>query len=197
VVVAGEPHHVTQRGNNRQPVFSNDRDRVRYLRFLRQECGRHGVRIIGFCLMPNHIHLVVIPERIDSLAKAVGRAHYAYTFSCRTAYGNTGHLWQNRYYSTPLDPGHLVAALAYVDLNPVRASIVSEPEDFIWSSARAHLSQRDTHGILDMNWWRESGLASDWKQHLRLGVADEVTAELRHATQTGKPRWKVPADGQG
>jgi len=197
VVVAGAPHHVTQRGHDRQAVFLDDRDRIRYLRFLRIEGERYGLSVLGFCLMPNHVRLIVVPKTPKSMARAVGRTHYAYTRSFHTAHDHSGYLWQNRYYSTPLDQDHLVAALAYVDLNPVRAGLVATPEDYIWSSARAHVSDCDYTGVLDLNWWKQSGLTEEWKERLEAGIGDSVVAELREATVSGQPPWSVAVDSQG
>jgi putative transposase len=196
VVVAGAPHHVTQRGHDRQTTFLDDRVRIRYLRFLRIEGERYGLSVLGFCLMPNHVHLIVVPRTPKSMARAVGRTHYAYTHFFHTAHDHSGHLWQNRYYFTPLDQDHLVAALAYVDLNPVRAGHVATPEDYIWSSARAPVSGCDSAGILDLNWWKQSGLADEWKERIAAGVDDSVVAELREATVSGQPPWSVTVDGQ-
>ena len=123
VVAAGVPHHITQRGNNRQDVFLLDDDRRFYLETLRERSQRHGVTLLGYCLMTNHVHLVAIPERPDSLARALGQSHSRYAQRFNRRYGRTGHLWQNRFYSCPLGRTHLVRALLYVDLNPVRAGL--------------------------------------------------------------------------
>ena len=131
------------------------------------------------------------------MGKAIGRAHYAYTQSFHTAHNRSGHLRQGRYYSTPLDADHLVAALAYVDLNPVRARLVDSPYEHPWSSARAHVSERDPQGILDLDWWRASKLAADWESRLSAGLDDQVATALREATLTGQPPWKVVVDSQG
>src|SRR5690606_36473377 len=112
--------------------------------------------------MPNHVHLIVVPSSPASMAKAVGRTHYRYTQIFHTAHNRSGHLWQNRYYSTPLDRSHLVTALAYVDANPVRAGPTTFATEYLWSSARAHVVGRDPIGLLDLDWWRESRLAEDW-----------------------------------
>ena len=147
--------------------------------------------------MPNHVHLIVIPATDKSMGRAIGRAHYAYTQSWCKAHGHSGHLWQGRYYSTPLDADHLVAALTYVDLNPLRARIVASAQEYAWSSASAHISGCDPHGILDLDWWKESRLGADWEARLSVKLDDEVIAELRDATRSGQPPWKVAVDSQG
>ena len=193
--MAGVPHHVTQRGNNRQIVFLDDRDRVVYLQVLCEESRRHGLGVLGYCLMPNHIHLIVVPSSPTSMAKAVGRTHYRYTQIFHSAHNRSGHLWQNRYYSTPLDGSHLVSALAYVDANPVRAALTKLATEYLWSSARAHVVGRDPSGLLDLDWSRESRLAEDWDQRLRGSISADEIAELRQATLSGRPPWTV-ADSQ-
>ena len=139
VVAAGVPHHITQRGNNRQDIFLLDDDRRFYLDTLRERSQRYGVTLLGYCLMTNHVHLVAIPERPDSLARALGQSHSRYAQRFNRRYGRSGHLWQNRFYSCPLGRTHLVRALLYGDLNPVRAGLVGRAEEYPWSSARAHL----------------------------------------------------------
>ena len=131
VVAAGAPHHVTQRGNARQPVFFCDHDRPSYLALLAEWNRRCGVQLLGYCLMTNHVHLVVVPATERSLAKAIGRTHYLYTRYVNHCRQRSGHLWQNRFFSTVLDRDHLVVALRYVDLNPVRARLASSAGDVV------------------------------------------------------------------
>jgi putative transposase len=119
VVIPGVPHHVTQRGNNRQDVFYTDDDRRHYLRLL----GEQSHRVLGYCLITNHVHLVVVPEHENSLARAIGRTHYLYTLYINRMHSRSGHLWQNRFFSCGLDEKHAYCALRYVELNPVRARI--------------------------------------------------------------------------
>ena len=111
VVAAGVPHHITQRGNNRQNVFLLGDDRRFYLETLRERSRRHRVTLLGYCLMTNHVHLVAIPERPNSLALALGQCHSRYAQHFNRCYERTGHLWQNRFYSCPLGRTHLVRAL--------------------------------------------------------------------------------------
>ncbi len=138
-ILPGMPCHITQRGVDRQPTFTSDLDRSTYLRLLRDSLHDTQVAILGYCLMTNHVHLIAIPERDDSLAVLLRRVHgrYAQYYNARS--GRTGHLWQNRFFACLLDSAHLWAALAYVERNPVRAAIVPWPADYPWSSAAAHL----------------------------------------------------------
>ncbi len=138
MVAEGVPHPLTQRGNNRQDVFLQDADRRLYIKTIRTKAQGHDLTVLGYCLMTNHVHLAVVPKRPTSLARAVGHAHRRYTAAFNRKYGRSGHLWQNRFYSCPLGPGHLVAAPAYVDLNPVRAGLVGKARQYPWSIAGAH-----------------------------------------------------------
>jgi putative transposase len=187
VVAEGVPHHITQRGNNRQDVFLLDEDRRFYLDNLRFQARRHGVRLLGYCLMGNHVHLIAVPERPDGLALALGRLHGNYARRFNRRYRRSGHLWQNRFYSCPLGPSHLWRALLYVDMNPVRAGMLSDPTAYPWSSAAAH-ANRDAAGLLDSREWHEVDPDSDWKQLLLTRAPDAAEcASLRAATYQGHP----------
>jgi putative transposase len=189
----GAPHHVTQRGNNRQTVFFRDSDRQVYMAFLIERCRKFELTLLGWCLMPNQIHLVAVPERADSLARALGRAHYDYAAYFNHRKRRSGHVWQNRFYSTPLDRDHLGTALRYVDLNPVRGGLVERAADYRWSSARAHIEGRDPSGMLDLKTWKQICPCRDWEQALAWSNADEQLAErLRQATRTGRPSGPEP-----
>jgi putative transposase len=185
VVAAGVPHHVTQRGNNRQDVFLTDDDRRYYLSVLRDRSQQAGLQLLGYCLMTNHVHLVAIPTRAESLARALGRAHSSYAQRFNRRYRRSGHLWQNRFYSCPLGASHLVRALAYVDLNPVRAGLVGRAADYPWSSARAHSESAASDPCIDGWSWDELGLGPDWAVFLEQREA--AGAELRAATYAGLP----------
>jgi len=99
VVIPGCAHHVTQRGNNRQAVFFVEDDYRVYLELLAHQAARHDLRINGYCLMPNHVHLVATPRQETSLSRAVGRTHYLYTQYINRLHGRSGHLWQSRFFS--------------------------------------------------------------------------------------------------
>jgi putative transposase len=110
-VLPGVPYHVTQRGVDRQATFSLDEDRHTYLRLLRENLSEADVRVWGWCLMSNHVHLVLLPGREDSLSLLMRRVHGRYAQYYNTRWGRTGHLWQNRFFSCILGIEHLWAAL--------------------------------------------------------------------------------------
>ena len=143
VVVPGYPHHVTQRGNRRQQTFFCETDFSVYKSLLAEWCRLCGVEIWAYCLMTNHVHLIAIPETEAGLRTAVGETHRRYTRRINFGHDWRGHLWQGRFASVVLDGPHLMAAVRYVEQNPVRAGICAQPWEYQWSSAVAHLERRD------------------------------------------------------
>ena len=185
IVVPGCPHHVTQRGNRGVDIFADDEDRHAYLRFLRRYAVQYGLAIWAYCLMGNHVHLVVVPEREESLARTLHDAHtvYAMRFNSRMQVG--GHLWQARFYSAPMDDEHLWAAVRYVERNPVRAGMVKHAADYPWSSAAAHCGIR--HDALLSPEFPPPGQIEDWPEWLRNDGDTRMIARIRRQTHTGKP----------
>jgi putative transposase len=184
-VAAGVPHHITQRGNRRQPTFFGDADFRAYLDLLAAWCGRSGVEVWAYCLMPNHVHLVAVPAAGDSLRRALGEAHRRYTRAINARHGWVGHLWQARFSSCALDDAHLVAAARYVELNPVRARLVARAEDWPWSSARAHLAGRDD-GVARVAPLLEA-VGGDWAAFLDAPGGGGERDALRLHARTGRP----------
>jgi putative transposase len=134
-IVSGLPCHVTQRGVDRRETFSEDADRRTYLGLLQQNLPDADVQLLGWCLMSNHVHLILIPGREDSLAVLLRRVHGRYAQYYNARHGRSGHLWQNRFFACALSRSHLWTALAYVDNNPVRAGLVNLAAEYSWSSA--------------------------------------------------------------
>ena len=185
VVVPGYPHHITQRGNRRLPTFYSDADYEAYLALLAEQCAAHGVRIWAWCLMPNHVHLIAVPEWAEGLAPAVGRAHWRYTRHVNFREGWRGHLWQGRFASCPMDAAHTLAAARYVERNPVRAGLVKRAWQWPWSSAAAHVA--GTGDALIAPGGPLAAEVTDWPDFLRT-ADDEATLEtLRRHARTGRP----------
>jgi len=187
VVVPGLPHHITQRGNGRQDVFRCDEDRQLYLELFLEYSERYRLDTWGFCLMTNHVHLLAVPERPNSLAKAIGRAHADYSRFFNVRYGRSGHLLEARYFSCPVEGPQIWAALRYIERNPVDAGIVGEPQDWRWSSARAHLSLAQPDGFLSMTAWRQSFDSESWRAELARGHDEDAARGLREASMRGRP----------
>jgi putative transposase len=139
IVLPGIPHHVTQRGNRRERVFFEDGDYALYLDLLSEAAERARVAIWAYCLMPNHVHIIAVPSDEDGLRRPFRYVHRHYTGYINARMRVTGHLWQGRFSSVAMDEAHLVCALRYVALNPVRARLAKRAEDWQWSSTRAHL----------------------------------------------------------
>ena len=140
IVVPGYPHHITQRGNRRQQTFFNDDDYQADIELMSHWCREHAVDIWGYCLMPNHVHLIAVPSDEDGLRHAIGEAHRRYTRHVNFRQGWRGHLWQGRFCSCVMQENHLIACIRYIGMNPVRAKLVKAPEKWQWSSAAAHIS---------------------------------------------------------
>jgi putative transposase len=143
LVLPGIPHHVTQRGNGRQQTFFEEGDYALYLDLFAQAARKAGCEIWAYCLMPNHVHAIIVPRDEDGLRATFGDLHRRYTGYINARARRTGHLWQGRFGSVAMDEAHLYHALRYVSLNPVRARLVKRPEQWRWSSARAHLAGAD------------------------------------------------------
>ena len=180
-VLPGIPHHVTQRGNRRQPTFFSDADYALYLGLLRYWCSRSDTAIWAWCLMPNHVHLVLVPSRADGLRSALAPAHRRYTWEVNQREGWRGHLWQSRFASFAMDEAHLHACLRYVELNPVRAGLVERPEDWRWSSARAHLGLEGEALAAPLR-----DRVTDWRAFLDAGLADDAAEAVRIAEWLGR-----------
>lgn len=182
LVLPGVPHHVTQRGNRRQPTFFGDADYALYLDLLRFWCGRAGTAVWAWCLMPNHVHLILVPGHQDGLRAALAAVHRRYTWQVNQREGWRGHLWQSRFASAPMDEAHLHACLRYVELNPVGARLVDRAEDWRWSSARTHPGLAGDP-VTALEPARER--IGDWAAFLALGVADAEREAIRAAEQSG------------
>lgn len=187
IVLPGWPHHVVQRGNQRQVVFFSDDDRQRYLQLLAKHFAAYHVAMLGFCLMDNHTHLVVVPKEVDSLARGVGRAHRDFARWQNIQCDRVGHLWQNRYFSCPVEEERAWQVLSYVELNPVRAGLVANAWDWHWSSARSHADGIDRTGLLDMRPWQKHFDGERWMRFIERAALDRYTAVgIRMATSTGR-----------
>ena len=186
IVIPEVPHHVTQRGNNHQPIFLENEDRAVYLSILKEYCTLYGLHVFGYCLMTNHVHLVVTPPTQRSLSSGIGYSHRLYAQKINKKYDRSGHLWESRYYSCPLDDSHFIQALIYTDRNPVRAGIVDSAIQYRWSSAKAHSGLRDSAGLVDPDSWTKISAAYDWEELMSKEENENELTELRYYTDTGK-----------
>ena len=201
IVVPDVAHHVTQRGNRRMPIFFCDADRELYLELLREGMRSAGVNCLAWCFMDNHVHLILVPHDTDGLRAALGEAHRRYTRHINFREGWRGYLFQGRFASYPMDDAHLMAAVRYVERNPVAAGMVEQASDWRWSSAASHIAGKAlAHDpITDIG---ALGLhVRNWKAMLRLGleasdvgaegqaIADAIEARLSTGRPLAAPEW--------
>jgi putative transposase len=187
VMVAGFAHHIVQRGSNGQATFLTPGDRQVYLEMASRQLAPSGLRLIAYCLMTNHVHLIAVPERGDSLSTWVQRVHgrYAQYLNART--GRSGHLWHHRYFACVLSPKHLTVALRYVEQNPVRAGLIrGDPASYEWSSCRAHVTGV-LDPFLDRAEWDLRGGTAGWRDLLVEPDRKPVQHLLRRCTFAGRP----------
>jgi len=178
------PHYITQRGNRRQRTFFCDDDYQAYRELMGEWCGAHQVEIWAYCLMPNHVHLIAVPQSADGLSRAIGEAHRRYTRLVNFRKGWHGHLWQGRFASFVLDKHHLLTATRYVELNPVRAGLVNAPTRYRWSSARAHARGKDDSLVRVAPLLK---LAPNWRGFLARVIREADIKVLRAHERTGRP----------
>ncbi len=184
VVAPGIPHHVTQRGNRRQQVFFGDDDYAAYRALLAEGCRAAGVAVSAYCLMPDHVHLILTPSDADGLRAALGETHRRYTRHVNLREGWRGYLWQGRFASCPMDEAYLLTCARYVELNPVRARLARRARDWRWSSARAHLAGEDDELVRVRPLL---ALAPDWREFLAAGLGAADHEAIRAGERTGRP----------
>jgi len=185
IVIPGLPHLVTQRGNRGEPTFFEEDDYALYLDLLADSSARARTKVWAYCLMPNHVHMIVVPSNEDGLRQTFADLHRRYTSFVNARARTTGHLWQGRYGSVIMDEAHLLTAVRYVTLNPVRAQLVKRARDWKWSSARAHFKGKDDHVVTVKPVLDRVG---KFGQFLRVRSDDDVDyAPLRRAETIGRP----------
>ncbi|NLV44473.1 MAG: transposase [Candidatus Hydrogenedentes bacterium] len=188
IVVPEVPHHITQRGNNKQDIFFVDDDRYVYLELLGAQGAKYGLHIDGYCLMTNHVHIIGTPATEDAIAKAMGRTHFLYTQYINRMHHRSGHLWQNRFYSCAMEDDYFLKALCYVERNPVRAGLADYAWDYAWSSARAHCGDAPRNALLQLDDWRDRMPGESWREVLEsFRDAGEAAGRMYCHTNTGRP----------
>ncbi|MEA3011943.1 MAG: REP-associated tyrosine transposase [Sphingomonadales bacterium] len=184
LVAPDVPHHVTQRGNRREPAFSSDADYGLYLDLLGDACGRAGTAVWAWCLMPDRVHLVLVPAHQDGLRAALGETHRRYAWAANRREGRRGPVWQSPFTSFPMDEACLLACVRSVELGPVRAGLVARPEQWRWSSARAHLGLA-ADPVTDLEPMRAR--VPDWRGLLDAGLDERERGLIEAAERSGWP----------
>lgn len=186
IVGAGYPHHIVQRGNNKEKVFLDREDYTKYLFLLDRYSTEKETSILVYCLMSNHVHLLVRPLEGKALSKMMQGITLCYTQYFNRKYRRTGRLWECRYHSTIIDEDkYLWAVSRYIENNPVRVGVVKKAEDYRYSSAKAHLlGVRDAllkESLIDKKELKE------YKKFIKTGEEKEVLEKIRRETRLGKP----------
>ena len=182
IVIPNTPHHITQRGVRSMNIFFKPEDYEYYQTLLLTQCKLHGLEIISYCLMTNHIHLIVIPKDQNSLSKAIGETHRLYTRKINFEQKVKGHLFQERFYSTPLDEVHFFHALRYVEQNPVKAFMVQYPWNYKYTSAQYRVKLIEEDKLLSN--YEPIDTIVNYKEFLQENIQ---TQYIEEKTRTGKP----------
>jgi putative transposase len=193
IVLSNCPHHIIQRGHNRQVVFVDDEDYLYYLDTLKEWKRELGCKVYAYCLMTNHVHLVVDPgENAENLGLLMKRLGGRQTRYVNRVEKRTGSLWEGRYKSSPINAGeYLLACCRYVELNPLRAGMVEDPAQYRWSSCPAKAGHQ-TNAWLDFDPFYLSlgstagGRAEKYARWLKETVPDEEWKLIREAVQRGQ-----------
>jgi putative transposase len=184
VVVPNFPHHVTQRGNRRQKTFFCEDDYRLYIDIVAEFSKESGTEVWAYCLMPNHVHIVMVPKTEDGLRATLSEAHRRYTRHINFRQDWRGHLWQERFHSFSMDEKYLLATVRYVERNPVTAKLCAMAEDWKWSSASAHMKAEDdvlvrVKPMLDR--------VNDWGAYLSSTGNRKEEDSIKMNSRTGRP----------
>ena len=202
IVIPSVPHHVTQRGNRRLPIFFSDEDRVAYLALIAEASEAHGTACLGWCLMDNHVHLILVPQTEDGLRATLAEAHRRYSRRINFREGWRGYLFQGRFASYPMDDAHLMAAVRYVENNPVAAKMVGRAEEWRWSSAASHVAGKRVKDDPLTDVAALGRHVRNWRAMLRVGLEamdDPATvaaigARMRTGRPLASPEWIAEAE---
>jgi len=186
IIGIGYPHHIIQRGNNRQNIFFDQEDRRLYLKWLKKYSLECGCMINAYCLMSNHVHLLAVPQYNYSLAKTMQKLSLRFTQHINKKYKRTGRLWECRFYSALVDKeSYLWSTVRYIEQNPVRAKIVSKPDEYRWSSAKINITGKEMDFIKPI--WQGDAKREEYTNFLNNPGKEEEIEIIRKSTISGKP----------
>lgn len=181
IVLENVAHHVVARGVGQMPIFRNGFDKRKYAKRLALIAGEEKVLVHAYCLMNNHVHWIVTPSDPGGLARLYRRLHTWWAMKVNRWLDRCGHVFQNRFHSSPLDENHYWTAMRYVELNPRRAGLIEQSENWECSSAKAHLTGTpDALVPLAEEIGRRRFTAAQWREYLE-GVDAQAEKELRLA----------------
>jgi len=191
--VAGLPIHVVQRGNNRQPIFFDDSDKRLYLSWMKEAAEKYGCSVHAYVLMTNHVHVLVTPgdsTGVSRMMQYIGRYYVGYI---NHTYGRSGTLWEGRYKSSLIDDeNYLLVCSRYIELNPVRAAMVSDPSDYGWSSYGSNAEGKPDMILKPHAQYLALGCSDDerrsvYRDLFRSHIDNSVVSDIRASWQTGTP----------
>jgi len=188
IVAAGYPHHITQRGNYQQKIFADDTDRRKYLSLLKEESERYHLIILAYCLMSNHVHFMVLPQREDAMGKVFKYTNMKYSQYYNNKMKVSGHLFQSRFFSCVLDERHMIACARYIERNPVRANLVKEPCLWPYSSAKIHCGIHQDDPLATNQFFDYIKIKpKTWKEFVEAPDNPDEIKGIREKTRTGRP----------
>lgn len=196
IVIPKIPVNVTQRGNRQLDIFHDDEDKLFYMKRFMYYKRKYKVKLYAWCLMSNHIHFVLEPQRKTSLYKLFLCLNTSYVTYYNKKYGISGKLFGNRFFSCLLDDEHFYNTLRYVELNPIRANICTGVEDYYWTSAHEHLGKRSRFYLSRLP-EETQAMITDWKGYLLEGLIEakedirRFIKNIRSATKKGRPAGGV------
>ncbi|MBL4886778.1 MAG: transposase [Planctomycetaceae bacterium] len=192
-VFSNIPHHITQRGNRREDVFFSDEGRLLYLELLQHYCKKHKVAVLAYCLMDNHVHLVLTPETGDDLQKVLKPLHMRYAQYINKINGWKGHLWQGRFFSSALDDAYTCSTVRYVERNPVQANMINVAEQYRWSSAAYHCGLADSALLTPLPQEYKPVSSEEWSDWLALpeskGIIDLINRNIEKGLPCGSDNF--------
>ncbi len=186
-VFADIPHHITQRGNRREDVFFTDDDRLIYLEWLKFYCEKHNVSVFAYCLMTNHVHLVLTPHSENGLQRVLKPLHMRYSQHINKIKGWKGHLWQGRFFSSPLDDAYTWSTIRYIERNSVQAGMILKSEDYRWSSAAAHCGLKEGSLLETLPSSMNRVSQENWSKWLALPEKQDVSDIIQRNIEKGLP----------
>jgi putative transposase len=185
IVCVDHPHHVTQRGNNKRVIFFENQDYFVYLKYYQKHCAQYFLTTLAFCLMPNHVHFIVIPKKSDSISLTFKLTHTKYAKYLNSKHYWSGHLWQGRFFSCVLSKYHLISAIRYVERNPLRANLTDRPTDWPWSSAPTHVGEKALINLEEIS--NYVGISSEnWLDFLKT-TDEKIEEKIKIHTRSGNP----------
>lgn len=186
IVYAGYPHHIVQRGNNKQRIFLENQDREVYLDLLKKFSIECGCKIHAYCLMANHVHILSVPQEEFSLAKTMQKISLTFTQYVNRKYKRTGRLWECRFHSSVIDKdAYLMSVCRYIERNPVRAKIVKTPVEYKWSSARVNTLNEESSLVEPI--WKSYINRESYCKFLNETEREDEVELVRKSTFNGKP----------